>query len=416
MHAEIITIGDEILIGQVIDTNSAWIAQKLNLIGFKVKQITSISDDREHILSALKEAESRAQLIIITGGLGPTKDDITKPALCDYFNSKLIFNEEAYHNIEKLFLPRNLVITEINRKQAELPHNCLPLKNTEGTAYGMWFEKNNKVFISMPGVPYEMKAMLAKEVIPGIKLHFKAPAIVHRTVLTQGIGESYLSDMIAEWEEALPAYIKLAYLPSPGMVRLRLSATGEDKDALSKELDSHIKSLQKLIPKFIYGYDLEKLEEIIGKLLLARKATLSTAESCTGGYIAHLITSVPGSSGYFAGSVVSYSNLIKEQELGVSKKDLLEFGAVSQQVVEQMALGIKKKYKTDYAIATSGIAGPTGGTPEKPVGTVWIAIASPKGAVSRKLLLGQDRKRNIVMTAFAALNKLRKELNGEAIR
>lgn len=414
MLAEIITIGDEILIGQILDTNSAWIAQELNLIGFKVKQITSVSDDRQHILDALKEAESRADLILITGGLGPTKDDITKNALCEYFDSKLVFNEEAYQNVERLFKPRNIQITEVNRKQAELPHNCLPLKNTEGTAYGMWFEKEGKVFVSMPGVPYEMKPMMANEVLPRIKKHFKTPSIIHRTVLTQGIGESVLAEIISTWEDALPPHFKLAYLPSPGMVRLRLSAVGNDKKVLLKEMDERIKELQHLIPQYIYGYDLEKMEEIIGKLLIAKKATLSTAESCTGGYIAHLITSVSGSSEYFTGSIVAYSNRVKEEELGVSKEDLRNYGAVSQQVVEKMALGIKNKYKTGYSISTSGIAGPTGGTPDKPVGTVWIAIASPEKVFSRKLLLGKNRERNILITAITALNMLRKELKGEA--
>ena len=413
MLAEIITIGDEILIGQVVDTNSAWIAQELNLIGFKVKQITSVSDERQHILTALKEAESRANLVLITGGLGPTKDDITKDALCEYFNSKLVFHQEAYENLERLFKRRNNKIMEVNRKQADLPHNCQPLKNIEGTAYGMWFEKETKVFVSMPGVPYEMKTIMAHEVLPRIKKHFKTPSIIHRTVLTQGVGESVLAEIISVWEDALPSYIRLAYLPSPGIVRLRLSAIGENYQELSKEIDIKIKELQQLIPEYIFGYDLEKLEEIIGKLLIARKATLSTAESCTGGYIAHLITSVPGSSEYFIGSIVPYANQIKEEELGVNKEDLIGYGAVSQQVVEKMALDIKNKYKTNYAIATSGIAGPTGGTPEKPVGTVWIAIASPQRIVSRKLLLGQNRERNILITALSALNLLRKEINDE---
>jgi len=421
MLAEIITIGDELLIGQVIDTNSAWIAQQLNLLGIRIYQITSVSDDRNHILKSLQDAESRVDLILITGGLGPTKDDITKTVLCDYFDAKLVFNQDAFENIERLAKARNISINEANRKQAELPDKCIPIKNLEGTAYGMWFERltpspspkergAKKHFIAMPGVPYEMKTMMKNEILPKIKSQFKTPFILHKTILTQGIVESRLAEIIVDWENNLPANIKLAYLPSPGMVRLRLSASGAEEMSLKDEINNQLEQLKSLVSKYIYGYDDEKLEELVGQLLRAKNQTLSTAESCTGGYIAHLITSVSGSSEYFIGSIVSYSNKIKTQELTVNTDVLEKYGAVSQQVAELMASGIKNKFRADYAIATTGIAGPTGGTAEKPVGTVWIAIATPQKIISKKFLFGENRERNIQITALTALNMLRKEL------
>ena len=410
MLAEIITIGDEILIGQIVDTNSAWIAQQLNQIGVKVKQISSVSDNKEHILKALSEAEERSSLILITGGLGPTKDDITKHTLCEYFNTQLVFNQEVYNNVEKIFSLRGKTVSETNRHQAEVPSNCIPIENKLGTAAGMWFEKNVKVFISMPGVPYEMKGMMENILLDKIKSHFTTPSIIHRTILTQGIGESYLADMIAEWEEALPSNMKLAYLPSLNMVRLRISASGENKERLEEEVSKQAVSLQSIIKEYIFGFETDTLEGVIGKLLLENKQSLATAESCTGGYIAHLITKVAGCSEYYKGSVIAYSNEIKTMELNVNPNDLQQYGAVSREVVEQMAKGVKEKFNTDYAIATSGIAGPTGGSIEKPIGTVWIAISTPTGVVSEKYLFGDNRLGTIQRATLTALHMLQKEI------
>jgi nicotinamide-nucleotide amidase len=411
MVAEIITIGDELLIGQVVDTNSAWMGTLLNNNGIKVHQITSVSDNREHIIQALTDAAKRVDIIFITGGLGPTKDDITKATLCDYFKVGLRFDEEAFKDVEYVFKIRGREVTEINRKQAELPTNCTALRNKNGTAPGMWFEEKGKVYVSMPGVPYEMKAIMTDEVIPRLKKKFELPVIMHKTVLTQGIGESMLAEKIEKWEDSLAAEnIKLAYLPSPGMVRLRLTTSGKDLASIKEKIDRKAKELIPLAENYIYGYEDETLEGIVGKLLLERKQTLSTAESCTGGYIAHLITSISGSSDYFKGSVVSYANEVKINTLGVKKETIEKHGAVSQQVVEEMAAGVSSKLNTDYAIAVSGIAGPTGGTPEKPLGYVWIAIKTPTKLFSKSFQFGDNRERNIRITAITALNMLRKEI------
>ncbi|MBK7183472.1 MAG: competence/damage-inducible protein A [Bacteroidetes bacterium] len=416
MQVEIITIGDEILIGQIVDTNSAFIGQLLNMNGMSVKQISSVSDEREHILKALAEAKSRASVILITGGLGPTKDDITKKTLAEYFNCKMRFDEEAYQDVTNLFAQYGKEVTPINRLQAEVPEICEVVRNYNGTAPGMWFDVDGTIYVSMPGVPYEMKAMMQNQVVPKIKERFKLPFIFHKTVLTQGIGESALSELISDWEDSLAAVnIKLAYLPQPGMVRLRLSTKGENETVLKLNVEQKIEALKLIIAEYIFGYETfgeekETLEQIIGKLLKEQGKTISTAESCTGGYISHLITKIPGSSEYYMGSVISYSYDIKENELGVSKEILEKQGAVSQEVVEQMAKAIRKKYKTDYSISASGIAGPGGGTDEKPVGTVWIAVATPEKVISEKFLFGNNRERNIHKTANAALNMLRKEL------
>jgi nicotinamide-nucleotide amidase len=409
MQAEIITIGDEILIGQIVDTNSAWMGQQLNDVGIKVHQITSVSDNREHILLALNEARQRVQIVLITGGLGPTKDDITKKTLCEYFNVDLTFNTEVYKDIEHLFSIRGREVTPINRKQAEVPSNCIPLQNRVGTAPGMWFDDKGCLFISMPGVPYEMEYLMKNEVIPRLKQKFKTPFILHRTLLTQGIGESFLSEKIADFEDALPTGFKLAYLPSPGMVRLRLTASGEEShiretmSKLSAELEEQIKD-------YLYGYDEDSIEEILGKLLQEKNLTISTAESCTGGYIAHLLTSVPGSSAYYMGSTVTYSYKSKSDILGIPVELINTHGAVSEEVVIAMAEGVRKKFGTDCSIATSGIAGPAGGTPEKPVGLVWIGICTPTRTFARKVMLGNDRLRTIKVAAGTSINMLRKAL------
>jgi nicotinamide-nucleotide amidase len=411
MKAEIITIGDELLIGQVVDTNSAFIATKLNEAGIHVHQITSVSDNREHIIEALHKASQKADLILMTGGLGPTNDDITKLTLCEYFNVGLKFDAEAYKDVEHMFKIRGREVTEINRRQADLPENCSALRNKNGTAPGMWFDVAGKIYVSMPGVPYEMKALMEDEVIPKLKKQFTLPVIVHRNVLTIGIGESMLAEKIIAWENSLSQdNIKLAYLPSIGMVRLRLSTRGEDRKALEANVERKIKELQGIVGEYIFGYENDTLEQILGNLLKERKQTLSLAESCTGGYISHLITAIAGSSDYYKGSVIAYSYEIKTLELGVDKDVLNTRGAVSQEVVEKMASAVRKKFDTDYSVAVSGIAGPTGGTPEKPVGMVWIAIATPDKVFSKKCQFANNRLRNIQMTANTALNLLRKEI------
>ena len=410
MLTEIITIGDELLIGQVVDTNSAWMAQRLNEIGIKVKQISSVSDDESHILNALLEASLRADIILITGGLGPTKDDITKKTLCKYFNTGLKFDEESFKIIESIFLSRGRQVTPINRLQAEVPENCTVLHNYLGTAPGMWFEHKEKIYVSMPGVPSEMKGLMEKIVVPKIKERYPLVPIIHKTILTQGIGESYLSDLISSWEDNLPSYIKLAYLPAAGMVRLRITAKGKNEESLKKEVNEEALKLKGLIGEYIYGYENDKLEGLVGRLLRDQKKTISTAESCTGGFIAHKITSIPGSSEYYIGSVVAYANEIKVNELNVDLNDLEKYGAVSVEVVKSMATNVRKKFKTDYSIACSGIAGPDGGTVDKPIGTVWIAVSNSEKTITRKLQLGASRERVILETAQHALNVLRKML------
>ncbi|MDY0342021.1 MAG: competence/damage-inducible protein A [Lentimicrobium sp.] len=410
MFAEIVTIGDEILIGQVVDTNSAWMAEQLNIVGVNVAQITSIADNREQILDTLTQAAAHADVVLITGGLGPTRDDITKQTLCEYFDTRLVLNVEALKNIERIFVSRGYALTPVNSAQAELPESCDPLINAQGTASGMWFEKEGKLYVSMPGVPFEMKGLMKDFVLPRLaKINNKV--VLHRTVLTQGVGESFLADKISDWEDTLPAHIKLAYLPQPGIVRLRLSGRGKNKKLIQLELDNRIEALYKIIPDFIFGEGADTLEGLCGSLLRDQNLTLATAESCTGGYIAHLITSIAGSSDYFKGSVVSYANEVKEKVLGVSSELLNVQGAVSEEVVVEMAQGAKKLLNVDCVIAVSGIAGPGGGSPEKPVGTIWICLITPGEIKTRKFLFGDQRDRNIRRTALAALAMLHKALS-----
>ena len=410
IRAQIITIGDEILIGQIVDTNSAFISQKLSEAGIAVTKNISVADNEKEIIRAIDEALNESDVVLMTGGLGPTKDDITKTTLSKYFNSPLKFDEESYKNVEALFRTRGKEVTELNRKQAEIPECCTAIPNKRGTAPGMWFEKNNSVLISMPGVPQEMKAMMEESVIPKLKERFSTPFIIHKNILTQGIGESALAELIEEWENKLPADIRLAYLPSTGMVRLRLSGSGENKNELEKRMEAEKEKLKKIAGDFIFGYDDDTLEKIIGNILRDRKQTLCTAESCTGGFIAHRITSVPGSSDYFTGSVVAYANEVKEYFLNVPFDVIEKYGAVSEQVVELMAENAKNIFDTDYAVACSGIAGPDGGTDEKPVGTVWIAVATPSEVKTKLLRLGNGRMKVIEETALNVLNMLRKEL------
>jgi nicotinamide-nucleotide amidase len=407
MKAEIISIGDELLIGQVVNSNASWMAEQLNLAGIPVVRITTISDEEKEILSALSEASSRADVILMTGGLGPTRDDITKHTLCKYFDTKLVFHQASYDNVEKLFLKRFRKITAVNRAQAEIPENCTPILNEHGTAPGMWFEQNSAVYVSMPGVPYEMQAMMKTYVLPELAKRENGQFIAYKMILTQGLGESALAEIIQDWELSLPENVKLAYLPQPGIVRLRLTAIGPDRDELQQQLESESQKLVELIPRLVFGFGDETLEENVGKLLKKYHLKLSTAESCTGGYIAHLITSIAGSSAYFTGTVVAYDNTIKTGILGVQEETIIRHGAVSEETVSEMAEGVKMKFGTDYSIAISGVAGPGGGSDLKPVGTTWIAISGPEQIFTKKYLLGNHRQRNIRVAALIALNQLR---------
>jgi len=410
MTAAVISIGDELLIGQTVNTNASFIAAELNLAGIQVKSILTIADEKNEISNALQQASQQSGIVIITGGLGPTNDDITKNTLCEYFGSTLILHKPSLENIRKLFYQRGMKITTVNRNQAMVPHNCTVLKNTLGTAPGMWFQKDNIHYFSLPGVPFEMKALMTDGVIPLLaKLNISTP-IIHKTILTTGIGESALAELISVWENKLPSPIKLAYLPEPGIVKLRLSCYHAGSVETKKTFDAEVKKLKKLIPDLIFGYENDTLASVTGKLLQKKQASVATAESCTGGLIAHLITALPGASAYYKGSVIAYHNDIKTKVLGVNKKLIEKHGAVSEEVVRAMASGVRELMQTDYALAASGIAGPDGGTPEKPVGTVWIACATPEKTLTQKLSLGNDRGRNIRRASLAALNILRKQL------
>ncbi|QEC69963.1 CinA family nicotinamide mononucleotide deamidase-related protein [Panacibacter ginsenosidivorans] len=407
--ASIITIGDELLIGQVVDTNSAWMSQQLNNIGVWVQHRVAVGDVRDDIWNALDEESKRSDIILITGGLGPTADDITKPLLCEYFGGKLIMHQPTLDHVTYLFehvFKRLMPLLDRNRKQAEVPDVCTVLKNERGTAPGMLFEKDGKIFISMPGVPHEMQGIMKDHVFGLIKQRYEMPHIGHRTLLTAGQGESMLAEMIQNWEEALPGFIKLAYLPNYGMVRLRLTGSGEI-DLVEHELDRQFALLKEQVKDYLVVDEDIPMHEVVGRMLKAAGKTATTAESCTGGYISHLITSVPGSSNYFYGSIVSYDNRIKENILHVKKETLQTFGAVSEETVIEMAQGVLQLMQTDYAIAVSGIMGPDGGSEEKPVGTVWIAVGNNQRIETKKLWFRFDRKRNIELTSINALNLLR---------
>jgi nicotinamide-nucleotide amidase len=406
MLAEIITIGDEILIGQIVDTNSAWMARQLNLIGIKVKQVTSVSDDEAHILEALKLAEERAQIILITGGLGPTKDDITKLTMAKYFNMGFRRDEETLKHVTAIFERLKRPMIEPNIRQADVPDGCTVIQNKNGTAPCMWFDHSGKIFVSMPGVPYEMMYLMDEEILPRLKSAFQLPAIVHKTILTAGIGESFLAQQIATVEDGLPKHIKLAYLPRLGQVRLRLSGTGTDEAVLRSEVESCAQEIIAKIKSFVVVEDDIPLEKAILDIMQAKNLTLSTAESCTGGYIAHLITQHPGCSAVFAGGAVAYSYELKESILGVQENTLSTYGAVSEQTVVEMAAGAVKQFDTDYAVAVSGIAGPDGGTADKPVGTVWIAVANRTDVQAKVFNFGNKRIQNIERSAIAALTMI----------
>ncbi len=415
MKAEIITIGDEILIGHTTDTNSAWMANKLNLIGVDIIRITSISDKKEEVIKAIDNVSENADVVLMTGGLGPTNDDITKESLADYFGVKLVLNEAVLRHIEQFVIKRKAFMNDRNIKQAYLPENCEIIHNKIGTAAGMLFHMNNKILISMPGVPYEMKEMITSEIIPLLSKQQKGNEIIHKAILTQGAPESKLAELLEDWESNIPKHISLAYLPSPGIVKLRLTARGSKKALLNEQINKQVQELQALIPNLICGFDADRLEEIVGNLLKAKKMTLSTAESCTGGTIAKLITSIPGSSEYFTGGIVAYTNNIKSKILAVSKRNIEDYGAVSKQVVEEMAVRVRDLYKSNYSVATSGIAGPSGGTKDKPVGTTWIAVANESTVISKKFILGDQRERNIQRASVTALNMLQKLLLNKEI-
>jgi nicotinamide-nucleotide amidase len=402
MLAEIITIGDEILIGQIVDTNSAWMAAELNKEGISVKQISSVSDNREHILTALAEAATRADIILITGGLGPTKDDITKNTLAEYFNVGLVLNTDVLTNVENIFKKYNRPLLEVNRKQAEVPENCEVIMNNNGTAPGMWFNDMGKIYVSMPGVPFEMKYMMEEQVILKLKATLKLPVIIHKTILTVGEGESFLAEKIADIEDSLPANIKLAYLPKMGQVRLRLSAYGDNETGLKDKIDEFAQKIVERVGINVVTQEDTPLEKVVLNYMAEKGLTLTAAESCTGGYISHLITQHTGSSQVFLGGAVSYSNDLKESILGVKNATLEQYGAVSSETVKEMVEGALLNFKSDYAMAVTGIAGPGGGTEDKPVGTVWIAVANANKTVVKKFIFGNKRLQNIERTAVAA--------------
>lgn len=416
MQVHLLTIGDEILIGQIVDTNSAWMSQQLNLCGFAVQGKSSVGDTRQAIIDGIEHAVSAADVVIMTGGLGPTKDDITKKTLAEMFGSDMHFHEETYTRIEGYFVRIGRPISPAMRDQATLPDLATILPNKVGTAPGMWFERAGKVFISLPGVPFEMEYLMTHEVLPRLKTRFESSPIVHRTLLTAGEGESNIARRIEDFEDSLPANIKLAYLPALGQVRLRLSGTwpgtlnAHAEDELNALLNAKKSELEAIIPDLVYGYEDESLQKVVGQILLAQGKQFGTAESCTGGYLAHLITSVPGASAYFPGAVVTYSYEMKTKLLGVRPDTLTRFGAVSEETVREMAKGALETLGADVTLAISGIAGPDGGTPDKPVGTVWMAVADQERIVTSKQIFGRDRLKNIQLTGTYGLNLVRKFL------
>lgn len=410
VFAEIITIGDEILFGQTLDTNAHWISGALQEMGLKSAWRTTVGDNEAHIVAALKIAEKRANVILITGGLGPTKDDLTKEVLSRYFDSPIQMNEQALSELEAFMHRRGKTLNESTRKQAELPVKCEVVSNPRGTAAGMWFQKNDTVYVAMPGVPHEMKGMMGDSVLPRIRNQFHLPVIYHKIVRTVGLGESWLAERIVTWENGLPDHIKLAYLPTFGDIKLRITAYGQSEDQLKEEVSQLVQTLKPLISEYIYGYDDETLPSVIGDLLKKKDKKLAIAESCTGGYISHSITEIPGSSDYFNGAVIPYQNELKIKTLDVRAETLAKHGAVSEETVIEMAENVRKKFDADYGMASSGIAGPTGGSPEKPVGLIYIACASEKGTICKKLQLVQDRHVNIRLATVSALNLLRTRL------
>ncbi|MFY0254498.1 CinA family nicotinamide mononucleotide deamidase-related protein [Chitinophaga sp. 30R24] len=404
----IVTIGDELLIGQTIDTNSAWIAQQLNGMGIWVHRRVAIGDRRQDILDVLKQESALSDIVLLTGGLGPTADDITKPTLCEYFNTRLIQNEEALQHVLHIFESRGLPLLNRNLEQSMVPEACTVIQNARGSAPGMWFEKDGTIYVSMPGVPHEMQGMMESYVLPHLAAHFETPAVVHQTLITSGMGESFVAERLVAFEAQLPSYVSLAYLPNFSLLKLRLSAFGSDKLAVAAEVSILFHELKALLADILVTDRDIPMGQVLGELLLEKGKTVGTAESCTGGLIASWITAIPGSSAYFKGSVVTYANEMKMKLLGVQQDTLQREGAVSEAVVREMLAGALQQLNTDYGIAVSGIMGPSGGTPEKPVGTVWIAVGSREKVVTVKHHLRYDRDRNTQMTAVYAMNELRK--------
>lgn len=411
VRAAIVTIGDEILIGQIVDTNSAWIAKELNLIGVKVTDIYSISDDKKAIMSTIETAISTHDIVVLTGGLGPTKDDITKITLSEYFNTPLVKNMAVYNFLEKMLKERGIDFNTLNEGQSYVPQSCVVLHNDVGTAPGMMFEREDKLLFSLPGVPFEMKYLMEQHVIKQIKNHFSLKTTIHRTVITYGLPESELATVISSWEDSLPKYIRLAYLPNPKGVRLRLSSYQvEDYDKIENEITNIFDDLKNIIPLYFIGYEdaQASVEKSVADMLSSNSFTMSVAESCTGGNIAGRFTAMPGASSYFMGGVVAYSDDVKHNVLGVSIDMLKQYGAVSAQVAEQMAEGVKRVMKTDYSVSTTGIAGPTGGSDLKPVGMVWFAVSTPYGTYSEVKNFGTLREQNIARASSFAIDMLRK--------
>jgi len=412
MKAAIVTIGDEILIGQIVDTNSNFIAKELDRIGVEVYEMISISDDKKHILDTFAQLQNKVDVVIITGGLGPTKDDVTKKTFCEYFDDELIVDQVVLAHVTELiegFYKRP--ITQLNKDQALVPSKCTILHNKMGTAPGMWMKKENTVFVSLPGVPYEMKYLVEEEIIPKIIREYKRPYIIHKTVLTYGQGESLVAERIEHWENKLPDFIKLAYLSNPGRVRLRLSARGTNKEELEKAIEDNIKSLDAIIHDIIVGYEEnETIESVVGKILTKQNKTISTAESFTGGKIASLLSGIPGASNYFKGSVVSYATEAKVNVLGISQDLVDQFSVVSAEVASAMALSVKEIFKTDYAIATTGNAGPTKGDSDAEIGAVFIALATPDGIIVEEFNFGQPREKVIDRATIKSLEILQKEI------
>ena len=408
--AEILTIGDEILYGQITDTNSQWMSSELDKLGIKVIRKTTVGDAEDVMLNAFTEAEKRADITLITGGLGPTNDDLTMPMLAKYYGAGIIENKDVLEHVRAFFESRGRIFTDLNKRQALVPENAVVLHNELGTAPGTWYERDRKVFVSMPGVPHEMKHLMQAHVLPKLQEFYNTPVIFHKLIKTVGIGESFLADKIKDWEDALPDHISLAYLPSIGHVKLRLTATGANLTSLQKDVDQLIADFMPLAGKYVYGYDKTTLEEAIGELLKERNKTIAFAESCSGGFIQHKITSIAGSSEYFQGGLVPYHNDHKINILGVKKNTIEAHGAVSEETVEQMAENIRRLFNADVGAASSGIAGPAGGSEEKPVGTVWIAYADGEKTISKKLQLTKNRKLNIELTNIALLNLVRKSL------
>lgn len=414
MNAEIISIGDEILIGQINNTNSVWMAQELTLLGIRVTHMSTIADSEAAIVEAFDAAQQRSQLVLITGGLGPTKDDVTKKTFANYFSVPLVMNDQVLEMVSSFFTKRNRELSEVNRQQALVPEGSTVILNQQGTAPGMWMKKKNCIYISMPGVPHEMKAMMRDSILPRIRSEFELPAIYHRTILTAGIGESMLAEKIQDWEDQLlQKGMKLAYLPQPGMVRLRISAFGQKESLLAEAVEEQVIALKNLVPQYIFAEEqfngeAVSLQSVVVNLLKTRGESLSIAESCTGGTLASLITSIPGASEVFKGGLVPYTNEAKQEWLGLSPSIFSEHGTVSKECVVALATEVRRKFKSDYGIGISGIAGPGGGSAEKPVGMVWIAVADQNRVVPMKFQYGDSRQINITMSAMSALNLLRK--------